>query len=94
MRADAREYKALPALRASLKWYKRETIRRLERRASETSPAIGAQYLKRAQAIRETKPAALRGYYLTERTADIRSAGAWYLALLLGEKFRRLEAVR
>lgn len=73
--ATKKAIKALPALRASLIWFKRETIRQLERRAQEAaSPRLQAVYVAKAAKVRTTDLADLRSAYQAERVHEIASA--------------------
>lgn len=73
--ADKRAIKTLPALRASLIWYKRHTVKELRRRAEDMVSPIGRRMLEsKADKIARLELAELRGYYQTERIAEIRRA--------------------
>lgn len=70
--ANKRAIKALPALRTSLLWYKRDLVRQLKRRAQDvTSSKLRAVYLDKARKIATTDLADLRQSYQAERVAEI-----------------------
>lgn len=73
--ANKSAIKALPALRASLIWFKRETVRALQRRALEvSSPMMRATYAQKARKVAATDLADLRNAYQCARVSEIRSA--------------------
>jgi len=81
---DLQAYRALPALRTSLKWYKRELVRRLSRLAADHSGRpLAVAYSAKVRKVCATKPALLRAHYLAERTSEIRSAPLWHLRQVL-----------
>lgn len=91
--ADRRAVKSLPALRTSLRWYKREVLRSLSERASAVgSPKLRAFYLQRAANIRAASPTALRSSYIAERVTEIRSAGLFELARVTRNPLVRVSA--
>lgn len=70
--ANKRAIKALPALRTSLLWYKRDLVRQLKRRAEDVvSPKLRAVYFDKARKISATDLADLRQSYQAERVAEI-----------------------
>jgi hypothetical protein len=70
--ANKAAIKALPALRASILWHKRETVRALRRRAEEVSlPAMRAALYAKASKVAKTDLADLRSSYQSERVAEI-----------------------
>ena len=65
--------KRLPALRASLRWYKREVLRRLRRIANGST--LGARmYEGKIARVRASAPADLYDWYISERVTEIRRA--------------------
>lgn len=79
--ANKRAIRALPALRTSLLWFKRETVRQLERRAQEvTSPRLRIVYAQKARAVRATELADLRSAYQAERVNEIAAARRFELS--------------
>lgn len=73
--AHKRAIRALPALRRSLIWFKRETMRTLRERARDVvSPRLQAVYLEKARKVRETELASLRDAYQAERVGEIAAA--------------------
>ncbi len=74
MNARARR-KALPALAASLRWYKRAIIRMLQRRALELeNPRLREYTYDKIRKIRAKPPHALRDSYICDRVGEIRRA--------------------
>lgn len=79
--ATKRIIRALPALRASLIWFKRETARQLERKAQDAvSPRMRVWLAQKARDIRATELADLRTAYQAERVSEIRSAPRFELS--------------
>lgn len=73
--ANKRSIKALPALRASLIWFKRETVRTLKLRAQEASSPMARNWLaQKARKVAQTDPADLRNAYECDRVSEIRRA--------------------
>lgn len=73
--ATKRAIKALPALRASIIWFKRELIRDLKAKARDSaSPSLQRWYIDRAHKIRTTDLADLRQAYQNARVSEIRAA--------------------
>jgi len=73
--------KALPALRASLIWFKRETVRSLKRRALEmSSPRMRMTLFEKARKVAATDLADLRLAYQANRVSEIRKARRFELA--------------
>lgn len=70
--ANKKAIKALPALRKSLLWYKRETLRSLKSKAQSASGAFRAFYFTKIGKVRTTDLADLRGEYLSVRCGEIR----------------------
>jgi hypothetical protein len=67
-----RAIKALPALRISLLWFKRETIRHITRRAQDaSSPRLRIALWQKVRQVRETDLADLRNAYQCERVREI-----------------------
>jgi hypothetical protein len=64
--------RALPALRTSLLWHKRETVRELRRRAEQVaSPAVRRALQAKAAKVARMELADLRVSYQAERVAEI-----------------------
>lgn len=79
--ANKRAIRRLPALRASLLWFKRETVRHLERRAQEvSSPRLQAWLTAKARKLRATELADLRSAYQAERVNEIAQARRFELS--------------
>lgn len=79
--ANKRAIKALPELRASLIWFKRETVRQIRRRAEEvTSPKLRIVLADKARKVAATELADLRNAYQCERVAEIASARRFELS--------------
>lgn len=79
--ATKQAIRSLPALRASLMWFKRETVRQLERRAQEVaSPRLAAWCLEKARKIRLADLADLRAAYQAERVHEIAQARRFELS--------------
>lgn len=79
--ATKRAIKALPALRSSLIWFKRETLRTLRRRAQDvTSPRLQAFYMQKAAKVRSTDLADLRSAYQCVRVNEIAAARRFELS--------------
>lgn len=73
--ANKSAIKALPALRASLIWFKRETVRSLKRRAQDAASPRTSQWLyDKARKVATTDLADLRNAYECARVSEIRSA--------------------
>jgi hypothetical protein len=73
--ANKRSIKALPALRTSLLWFKRETVRSLKRRALEvTSPRLRIALVEKARKVATTDLADLRHAYECDRVSEIYKA--------------------
>lgn len=73
--------KALPALRASLIWFKRETVRAIMRRAQDvTSPKLRVVLAAKARKVATTDLADLRISYECNRVSEIRDAGRFELS--------------
>lgn len=73
--------KALPALRTSLLWFKRETVRTLKRRALEvTSPLLRVAYFEKARKVATTDLADLRSAYECDRVGEIVKARRFELS--------------
>lgn len=76
-----RAIKALPALRASLIWFKRETVRAIRRRAEEvSSPRLRIMLAQKARKVAETDLADLRLAYECGRVSEIRDARRFELS--------------
>lgn len=72
--ANKAAIKAMPALRASLLWFKRETVRSIKRAAEDTaSPTIRAALNAKASKVRAMDLADLRDMYIASRTSEIRA---------------------
>jgi hypothetical protein len=70
--ATKRAIRQLPALRTSLIWFKRETVRTLERRAQDAaSPRLRIMLAQKARKIREADLADLRLAYQADRVSEI-----------------------
>lgn len=79
--ANKRAIRALPRLRASLLWFKRETVRALRERAqSVTSPRLQAAYVQKARKIATTDLADLRHAYECDRVSEIVKARRFELS--------------
>lgn len=79
--AHKRAIRRLPALRTSLLWFKRETVRTLERRALEVaSPKLRLVYAQKARKVATMDLADLRLAYQAERVSEIRQARRFELA--------------
>jgi len=66
--------RALPALRSSLLWYKREQIRALQRRIDGAQTAATISWLtSKLSQVRAMDLADLRASYMAERIGDIRA---------------------
>lgn len=79
--ATKRTIKALPALRASLIWFKRETVRELERKASDaSSPRLRVYLADKARKVAATDLADLRNAYQCARVSEITSARRFELS--------------
>lgn len=76
--------KALPALRASIIWHKREAVRSLCRLAADASSAsLRAAYEAKARKVRATDLADLRASYMAERIGEIKNAKRFELTRIL-----------
>ena len=69
--ATKRALRSLPALRASLLYHRRETVRRLRQRADGASPAIAAALRSKAAKVARTALEDLRVSYETARVSEI-----------------------
>jgi len=79
--SNKRAIKALPALRASLIWFKRETVRSLRQRAlGAASPRMSAWLREKARKVAQTDLADLRLAYEAGRVGEIRAARRFELA--------------
>lgn len=79
--ATKRALRQLPALRTSLIWFKRETVRTLRERARDVaSPRLQAFYLEKARKVAATELADLRLAYQAERVNEIASARRFELS--------------
>lgn len=79
--SNKRAIKALPALRISLLWFKRETVRAIERRAQDvTSPRLRIALWQRASKVRATDLAELRSAYESDRVGAIAKAPRFELS--------------
>lgn len=79
--ANKRAIRQLPALRASLLWFKRETVRQLRERSRDVaSPRLRAAYIERAVRIRQTDLADLRSAYQCDRVGEICKARRFELS--------------
>ncbi len=73
--AHKRAIKALPALRASIIWFKRELVRDLKAKARDSaSPRLQRWYIDRAHKVRTTDLADLRQEYQHARVREICAA--------------------
>jgi hypothetical protein len=63
--------KALPALRASLLWYKRQAVRDLRNRAECLSPMMRQALESKANKVAKMDLADLRDWYQAERVSEI-----------------------
>ena len=69
---NKRSIRALPALRASLIWFKRETVRAIQRRAQDvTSPKLRIVLAQKARKVATTDLADLRDAYECDRVGEI-----------------------
>lgn len=76
-----RAIRQLPALRTSLIWFKRETVRVLRERARDVaSLRLQAMYLEKARKVATTELADLRAAYQAERVNEIASARRFELS--------------
>jgi hypothetical protein len=79
--AHRRAIRQLPAIRKSLLWFKRETVRQLERKAQDAaSPRLRLWLAQKASKIRATDLADLRVAYQAERVSEIRAARRFELS--------------
>lgn len=79
--AHRRAIRQLPALRRSLLWFKRETVRQLEERAQDvSSPKLRLWLAQKASKVRETNLASLRTAYQAERVNEIAAARRFELS--------------
>lgn len=79
--ATKRAIKALPALRTSLLWFKRETVRTLQRKAQDaSSPRLRVMLAQKARKIATTELADLRHAYQCERVNEIAAARRFELS--------------
>lgn len=79
--ATKRSIRALPALRASLIWFKRETVRQLQRKADgAVSPRLRVWLAQKARKVATTDLADLRLAYQAARVAEIRTARRFELS--------------
>ena len=79
--ATKRAIRALPALRTSLIWFKRETVRTLQRKAQDAaSPRLAAWLAQKARKVATTDLADLRVAYQAERVNEIASARRFELS--------------
>lgn len=70
--SNKRAIKALPALRTSLIWFKRETVRSLKRRALDAaSPKMSAWLREKARKVATTELADIRNAYECDRVSEI-----------------------
>lgn len=89
-KADAAAYRALPALRTSCKWHKRECLRTWRARLDvATSPRMRAYIMSKITELRSAPPVAFRASYIGERVAEIRSAPLFALSCVLGDRMVR-----
>jgi hypothetical protein len=73
--ANKKAIRNLPALRASVIWFKRETVRNLRSRAeSMSSPRLRAALYDKASKVSKTELADLRDAYIVERVSQICAA--------------------
>lgn len=71
--ANKKAIKALPKLRASLLWFKRNTLRELGVKArTATSAGMREHFMKRSGKVRVMDLADLRTWYQDQRVAEIR----------------------
>lgn len=76
--------RALPALRASLLWYKRNTVRLIQRSAADArSPKVAAYLYEKAARVRKADLADLRMAYQADRVGEIRQAPRAELAAIV-----------
>lgn len=86
--------KTLPALRASLLWYKSETVRTLRRRAEDMStPKMRAAIAAKASSVSKMDLADLRHSYQCDRVQDITSAPLFALGTAIPSLVRMTVAV-
>jgi hypothetical protein len=79
--SNKRAIKALPALRASLIWFKRDTVRTIQRRAQDvTSPKLRIVLAQKARKVATTDLADLRSAYQCERVGEIVKARRFELS--------------
>lgn len=79
--ANKRAIRVLPALRASLIWFKRETVRALRERSRDVaSPRLQAAYIEKAVRLRATDLADLRDAYQIDRVGEICKARRFELS--------------
>lgn len=82
--ANARAIKRLPALRASLLWFKRETVRELRKRAETmSSPRARAMLEDKATKVSRMPLAELRLAYQAERVSEIQRAPLFELSRIV-----------
>lgn len=79
--ANKRAIRQLPRLRASLIWFKRETVRRLRERSREVSSSrLRAAYIEKAVRLRAADLADLRTAYQCDRVGEICKARRFELS--------------
>lgn len=91
--ADKHTVKALPALRASLRWFKRETVRRMTENAKRTgNPKLASWYWAKTRTLRAAAPTAFRADYTAARVREITTAPLAELAAVTRGSLVRLSA--
>jgi hypothetical protein len=81
----------MPALRASLIWFKREIVRNLSASAADTrNPKLRAHYGAKIAKVRAMPLLALRADYIRARASEIRGARLWELSRAVSAKGRTL----
>lgn len=85
--------RALPALAASLRWYKRDVVRGLERLVREVRlPSLRLAYANRLRRVRAMTPAAFRSEYISLRASQLCLADLQDACASCGRRLRILRA--
>lgn len=88
---DLVAYKTLPALRTSLKWFKREIVRSATARAAAATPGrIQGHLYDKVRKLRAMRPAEFRRDYISHRAREICLADLADVIRASGRTWRRL----
>lgn len=89
---DLQAYKALPALRASLKQYKLDLLRhfRSELKAARYAPTTERFFRTKISKVRSLRPAELRTWYMSQRVNEISRSPMSELSARCRGRFVRL----